>query len=267
MNVSAMINNSYAQYFSRRAKVDGKTDEAASFQTNMTNASKRTGSAAGVSGSCKPERVSAVEEFKRRNPEHAAHVDKQVCLGKQVLSRNGAQNVDRDSMSMAEYKQFFTELMNSIPYDWSQQNDVNVWSISEDGWEQMKSDRDYEAWVLGYTSEDRAVNIPWAAMPGYSPQFHSEKFGASIEEHIGQGFPMNSPTDKTSGHGNESWWEKRIRRMRERAEEQEELARRLAKHRQIARSIQRNCDGDTDTAQALTYYESNFSIFSDFINL
>lgn len=164
---------------------------------------------------------SAVEDFKLRHPDAAVHVDYQVNLGKAVLRKNGVQNVDRDKMSMEEYKQFFTRLMNSIPYDWSQKRDVNVWSITEDGWEQMKNDPAYEAWVLGYTSEDRSVNNPWTSMPGYSPCYHTEKFGASIDEHLGQGFPMNNSADKTLEKDEESWWVKRHKRMKELLKEQE----------------------------------------------
>lgn len=169
--------------------------------------------------------VSATEEYKKKHPDQAAHVDSQIRAGKNVIKKNGVENVSRENMTMEEYKKFFTDLMDSIPYDWSQKNDVNVWSITEEGWEQMKNDPDYEAWILGYTAEDRAVHIPFAAMPGYSPQYHTEHFGASIEEHLGQGFPMNSSGKKTSSStGEESWWEKRHKRMEELMKEQAKKA-------------------------------------------
>ena len=168
--------------------------------------------------------VSATEEYKKRHPDRAAHVDSQIRAGKNVLKKNGVENISREDMTMEEYKKFFTALMDSMPYDWSQKNDINVWSITEDGWEQMKNDSDYEAWVLGYTAEDRAVNIPFAAMPGYSPAYHTEQFGASIEEHLGQGFPMNCSRKTSSSTEEESWWVKRHKRLEKILKEQVEKA-------------------------------------------
>ncbi len=164
--------------------------------------------------------VSATEDYKKRHPEYASNVDSMVRSGKEFLRRSGVENVSREDMTMEEYKRFITDLMNRIPYDWSQRQDVNVWSVTEAGWEQMKNDPDYEAWVLGYTVQDRAVNNPFAAMPGYSSNYHTEHFGASIDEHLGQSFPMNNSAAKNaSGEDEESWWEKRHKRYEEMLEE------------------------------------------------
>lgn len=166
--------------------------------------------------------TSATEDFKKRHPENASHVDSQIRAGKNVLKKNGVENICRDDMTMDEYKSFFTDLMHSIPYDWSQKNDVNIWSITEAGWEQMKNDPDYEAWVLGYTVEDRSVHIPFASFPGYSPAFHTEHFGASIDEHLGQSMPMDSSNSRRTAGNVESWWEKRQKKMKKIAKQQQE---------------------------------------------
>lgn len=172
---------------------------------------------------------SAVTAYKRKHPEDASHVDGQVKAGKKVLEKNGAIDVSREDMTMEEYKQFFTALMDSIPRDPSQKNDVEIWSISEKGWEQMKNDPEYEAWVLGYTSENRSVYIPFASWPGYSPCFCTEKFGDSIEQHIGQTVPMNTGSGKKTGSADEeSWWVKRQKRLKKLLEEQEKRAREQA---------------------------------------
>lgn len=169
---------------------------------------------------------SAVTAYKRKHPEDAPHVDGQVRAGKKVLEKNGATDVSREDMTMEEYKQFFTALMDSIPRDPSQKNDVEIWSISEKGWEQMKNDPEYEAWVLGYTSENRSVYIPFASWPGYSPCFCTEKFGDSIEQHIGQNVPMSiGGSKKTNSLEEESWWVKRQKRLKKLLEEQEKRAR------------------------------------------
>ncbi|MCM1128150.1 MAG: hypothetical protein NC429_16985 [Lachnospiraceae bacterium] len=168
---------------------------------------------------------SVVDEYKRKHPKEAGTVDGQVNSGKAVLKKNGADKVSREDMTMEEYKQFFTKLMNGIPFDSSQQMDVEIWNISEKGWEQMKNDPEYEAWVLGYTAQDRAVHIPFASMPGYSANLHTEQFGASIEEHLGQSVPMNSSGSKASSASDEEdWWEKRHKKLEEFLEQQEKKA-------------------------------------------
>ena len=86
-----------------------------------------------------------------------------MSAGKKVIKNNGVENVSRSDMTMEEYQEFFTKLMNSIPFDSSQGGCTEIWSITEEGWEQMKNDPDYEAWVLGYTVENRSVHFPFAA--------------------------------------------------------------------------------------------------------
>ncbi len=60
-------------------------------------------------------------------------------------------------------KLFFKNLIDGVSFDSSQANCKEMWSITEDGWEQMKNDPEYEAWVLGYTIENRSVHFPFQA--------------------------------------------------------------------------------------------------------
>lgn len=216
------ITNSYYSYSSRT-----NTMSAKGLNKSLTGASRfDTGNA---DNSIKSRSESAVRQFINRHPDKKHDVDKQLRAGRSFLIKNNADTVDRGSMTMEEYKQFFTSLMDNIPFDSSQQNDVEIWSITEKGWEQMKNDPDYEAWVLGYTVLDRAVHFPFSYMPGYSPNYHTEHFGASIEEHIGQSVPMNSPKEKpTSDSDEESWWMKRHKRIKQLLAESAEIAREKA---------------------------------------
>ena len=101
-------------------------------------------------------RESAVEQYKRNHPEDASHVDGQVRAGRSVIAKNGADNVSREDMTMEEYKIFINGLLSSIPFDSTRIYDKEIISISDAGWEQMKNDPDYEAWVLGYTVGNRS---------------------------------------------------------------------------------------------------------------
>lgn len=167
---------------------------------------------------------SAVNEYKRKHPNDTYTVDRQVNTGKTVLSKNSADKVSREDMTMEEYKSFITNLMNCIAFHPTQQNNTEIWSISEKGWEQMKNDPDYETWVLGYTSLNRSVNIPFGLSGAGC--FCTENFGASIEEHIGQSVPQGgfNKTFKSSDKEEESWWEKRHKLYKEMLKKQIENA-------------------------------------------
>ena len=235
-------------------------------------------------------RESAVDQYKRNHPEDASHVDAQVWAGKSVITKNGAGNVSREDMTMEEYKDFINGLMNSIPFDATRIYDREIVSISDAGWEQMKNDPDYEAWVLGYTAENRSVRNPFFGWPGASGSVYVEKFGASIEEHLGQDIGKSGPGSSFDNVKNEkSWWEKRHEKMEELMEEQAKKAmkkaqakrafeqqrslnRYLAGQQRLQNFLSDGTQGSVDmmnfqstamSALAAMAYENNISIFSE----
>ncbi len=173
---------------------------------------------------------SVVDQYKRNHPEDVSHVDAQVRAGRSVLAKNGADNVSRDDMTMEEYKGFINGLLSRIPFDATRVYDREITSISDAGWKQMKNDPDYEAWVLGYTAGNRSVRNPFFGWPGASANVCVEKFGASIEEHIGQSVGTSSPGSSSNKLKDEkSWWERRHERMEELMAEQAEKAIKIAR--------------------------------------
>lgn len=181
------------------------------------------------------QKESVVDEYKKRHPEDASHVDSQVKAGKAVRDKNGAEHVSTEDMTMEEYKQYFNYLLSTIPRDSTRIYDQEIVSISDKGWEQMKNDSDYEAWVLGYFVEDRSVRNPFFGWGGNSGIFVVEEFGASIEEHHGVGFSKSAL--KATGKKDddeESWWTKRHRRMEELLLEQ---AEKMQKRNQAAGTL------------------------------
>lgn len=206
------------------------------------NTVRETGFEASVNQRREAPKESVVDSYKRKHPEDAAHVNTQVNAGKKVLAKNGADRISRDEMSMSEYQNFIKKLLDNIPFDSTRLNDREIISISDKGWEQMKKDSDYEAWVLGYTVENRSVRNPFAGWPGASASLYVENFGASIEEHVGKGMPLNGPESKRAQKedSEESWWEKRQKRMKKLMKEQEEEAqnRRIRKREQAMQEYQ-----------------------------
>lgn len=234
-------------------------------------------------------RESAVDQYKRKHPEDVSHVDAQVRAGKSVIAKNGMDNVSREDMTMEEYKSFINGLLNSIPFDSTRIYDREIISISDAGWEQMKNDPDYEAWVLGYTVENRSVRNPFFGWPGASGSVYVEKFGASIEEHIGQSVGTSGLGSSSNNVKNEkSWWEKRHEKMEELMEEQAKKAMkkaqaqraweqerylnsRLASQQRLQSFLSDGTQDSTDmmnfqsagmSALAAMAYENNISTFS-----
>lgn len=233
---------------------------------------------------------SAVEQYKREHPESVLRVDGQVRAGRSVIAKNGADNVSRENMTMEEYKDFINGLMNSIPFDATRIYDREIVSISDAGWEQMKNDPDYEAWVLGYTVENRSVRNPFFGWSGASGSVYVEKFGASIEEHLGQDIGKSGPGSSFDNVKNEkSWWEKRHEEVEELMEEQAKKAMkkaqaqrafeqqrslnsRLASQQRLQNFLSDGTQGSADMmnfqstamgALAAMAYENNISIFSE----
>ncbi len=221
-------------------------------QENIRSFSDVYGKKTGKTGSAKSGgRVaseSAVADYIRKHPEDRSHVESQVNAGRKVLEKNGAEDISREDMTMEEYKFFIAALMDSIPFDVSQGNTTEIWSITEAGWEQMKNDPDYEAWVLGYTSENRSVKFP--AMLAGTGHMCTEKFGASIEEHHGQSVSTGSGSHKSEGN-EKSWWQKRHERY-------EELLEMHMKQNRLERAAQNKARITGDWKDAYAY--SSFPI-------
>ena len=147
---------------------------------------------------------STVDKYISKHKDRKADVDKMVSAGENVIKQYLGENYNPDDLTLEEYKSLINDVISKIPYDSGQLNDVEYINITEDGYKQMKSDPKYEAWVLGYFKIDRAVHFPFGAQGHY----HAEHFGASIEEHHGEGYPLEFADSKDD----ESWWEKRQKR-------------------------------------------------------
>ncbi len=129
-------------------------------------------------------KTGGVQEFIRKNPKEAYNVRRMLAQGKTVKKNYPPEKSNQD-MTMDEYKEYIMDTINKLPRDISQLHDDVTVNISEEGWETMKADPEYEAWVLGYFKEDFAVKIPYNGM-GTDGISAVETFGASIGEHLGE---------------------------------------------------------------------------------
>ncbi len=173
----------YMEYHSKKGTVpktgQKKVSAAENSQTEKT--------AAAENHSRITEKESAVTDFIRRHPDKKRGVMEMVQAGKSVRKACGAEDVDTQSMSMSEYQSYISSLLGKIPFAPTRPYDEEAVFISEEGWEQMKNDPEYEAWVLGYTKINRSVPDPFFGM-GSAGSYGIEHFGASIDEHNGHGY-------------------------------------------------------------------------------
>ena len=167
---------------------------------------------------------SVVDDYKMRHPDRASHVDKQVKTGKAFLEKNGLDSSLTENMTMDQYQAYIYTLIDKIPYDYTRQNDTTFVSISDRGWEQMRKDPKYEAWIIGYLVEDRSIRNPFYGWGNNAGSVISERFGASIDEHIGQSVSKAVFKDDSSDDDDveEDWWIKRHKRMKKLLKEQVE---------------------------------------------
>ena len=107
-------------------------------------------------------KTSIVDDYINRHPNDRYQVEKLVNAGNKVLSQYGRDDIE--SMSVDEYKEYIYDILDKIPFDESQMRDTQFIDITEDGWEQMKNDPKYEAWLVGYFKVDRSVKMPFANM-------------------------------------------------------------------------------------------------------
>ena len=56
---------------------------------------------------------STVSVYRRRHPDRANYVDKQVIMGKRVLESCGASEIDTTKMTMTEYKQHIARILDT----------------------------------------------------------------------------------------------------------------------------------------------------------
>ena len=126
----------------------------------------------------------------------------------------GASEIDTTKMTMAEYKQYIAGILDSIPFDASRMYDEESIYITEEGWEQMKNDPEYENWVLDYIRRDMAVAAPgWYTAMGGPSAYCILNFGATKEERTGEMFSAGYMNGKGTGifnsHADKSFWTKR----------------------------------------------------------
>lgn len=126
----------------------------------------------------------------------------------------------KEEMTMDEYKQWFMNEMSVMPVSgWYRSTCVGgALTITEECFERMKSDPEWEKTVLGMVRKMYSgTGIMGSRMIGY------QVIGATPEQCHGEGIPVKDGSP-LSADNEKSWWEKRHERMEKLMEEQEKEA-------------------------------------------
>jgi len=121
-------------------------------------------------------------------------------------------------MTMEEYKQYIYDKISGLPISDSQINCSFSVNITEEGFEAMKNDPEYEEWVLATLQYDFSFHDPWAELSGGRYVIHS--FGADKEEYVGRNFSKGVNINDRKKE--KSFWEKRQERRKKLLKQLEE---------------------------------------------
>ncbi len=133
------------------------------------------------------QRGSVMEEYYARKPQYKERAKERVDGGYVVLKCAGISAEDMENMSMNEFKDVMSKVIAGIPHHATRPYDEETVLISEEGWENMKKDPDYAAYVVGLLQEDRSFANPFFAL-GDKGSYIVQHFGASPEDDHGVGF-------------------------------------------------------------------------------
>lgn len=131
-------------------------------------------------------------------------------------------------MSMEAYQQTIREKISQMPLSSARQMEAISIQISDAAFERMKSDPDYEAWVLNDLREAFSQSNPWVAATGggYSVFYIGETKEQCHAEGWYPGYMGNQGAAMFEDKAKGSFWEQRMENHKKYMELQQEAAAR-----------------------------------------
>ena len=162
--------------------------------------------------------ISYAESYAAAKSIYRSHNEDQIMAVQRTIQIGAGiqDNIDRDAMSMAEYKKYFMQKVRSLPMDYTHQDDTEIIKISEAGWEELKSNE-----VLGYLKQDFAYHNPFYGVGSIRGSYIVEEFGASVNDHRGQSEAKIDPVEAAKNASEAA--ERRRKKRKEMLELEEEL--------------------------------------------
>ncbi len=174
--------------------------------------------------------------------------------------------VSPKDMTMEEYKEYIYNKISQIALHPSQSGWQWHVKITDEGFEAMKNDPEYEAHVLSAIRANFSFRDPFSSW-----NYSVLHFGASEEESYGESFGGGS---RVYGGREETYWERRQKRRKklqeilEEIQEKKAIVKRIAAEKYDTRLMQIKADPDAGvmdmrTPDAVAAYEAN--ILADLI--
>lgn len=141
-----------------------------------------------------------------------------------------------ETMSLEEYKQYIYDKISALPTHPSQDWRSVMVFISDEGFQAMQQDPEYEKWVLDVLRRDFAFNDVFSSYSGGSYTIHI--FGATKEEYRGESWHRESDYERRRAEreAKDTYWERRARRKKRLMEEYKILqARKLRQEKMEAK--------------------------------
>jgi len=197
----------------------------------------------------------------------AAAVSEMQCAG----------TVSTGDMTMEEYKQYIYDKISQIPMHPTRMGESISITISEAGFEAMKNDPEYEAWVLNDLKVGWSQPDKWAGVCGSA--YSTIYYGATKEECHAEmwsaGYQNGNGKSIYNEKARNNFWERREerkRRLEEQYEEMQEkkvLAEKLQQRQYYAELKENKAENsqlltswnnERQLSQAFAAYETNVTI-------
>lgn len=125
----------------------------------------------------------------------------QIVYGASTYGKKNVSNIEKNSVeTLEEYKGRILQEINKIPFHSSHKKIKETLVISEEGYQAMKDDPEYEKWVLEHIRENRSVNMSiMTNRKDYISGTDYEYIGATKEECWGKGYNEWNSSKNSSG--------------------------------------------------------------------
>ena len=190
----------------------------------------------------------------------------------------GITEIDKASlskdMSMEEYKRYIHDKISQIPFDPSQSGWIWNIQITEEGFEAMKNDPEYEAYVLDAVRKNFSFFDVW-----HSKNWSVLHFGATKEEFYGQSYLTASSFELNP---EKTFWERRLekrkkmkkqldkfveKKKRQEEESQEMMLQRKLYYESIAAGVEYPlADEQMVKTSAAAFFDANIIVGNDGTN-
>ena len=138
--------------------------------------------------------------------------DELLQSAKEKIAQNNKKSTDE--MTMDEYKGYINQKLQSLSRNATRYQDSETVIISDAGFEVMKNNPDYEAWVIDTVQQNLSFPNYLYGVVKNSASISVHQFGATKEEYRGQMYSANRSNHNPVNNEPEDFWTLRQKRMK-----------------------------------------------------